>query len=214
MISEQPTSTIFGQLGLPERNPDLGDLKLNRSIAGFLAAYSGPTLTAYRLDLRQWIAWLGGFNTDPFAVERAHIELFARTCEEQGKARSNDRATSVDDLRVLSVLRARTNHRTRPWRPCSTTEQDYESTTLAVRPQRTRGFPRPSRSERRSRSCARIIVGTQWSADLRSARRRHRRVSSTTGDTEPCHPSQRPQDSDHPAGSENVSCSRPLRRRT
>ena len=45
MMSEQPTPSIFGQLGLPERNPDLGDIKLNRANAGFLAAYAGSTLT-------------------------------------------------------------------------------------------------------------------------------------------------------------------------
>lgn len=131
MINEQPTS-VFGQLGLPERNPDLGDLKLNRAIAGFLAAYSGPTLTAYRLDLRQWIGWLGEFNTDPFVVERAHIELFARTCEEQGKARSTigrHLSTICGFYRYCEqerlIERDPGAHVRRP-------KQDYESTTLGL----------------------------------------------------------------------------------
>ncbi len=132
MINEQPTSTMFGQLGLPERNPDLGDLKLNRAIAGFLAAYSGRTLAAYRLDLRQWIAWLGEFNTDPFAVERAHIELFARTCEERGKARSTvgrHLSTICGFYRYCEqerlIERDPGAHVRRP-------KQDYESTTLGL----------------------------------------------------------------------------------
>lgn len=81
---------LFGQLTLPEPEPtiDASSLKLNRGLAGFLAGYSGTTLDAYRLDLRQWIDWLATFHTDPFAVERAHIELYARTAEQEGRARS------------------------------------------------------------------------------------------------------------------------------
>ena len=58
------------------------------AIAGFLAGYSGTTLEAYRLDLRGWITWLDAAFLDPFAVERAHIELYARWSESEGKARS------------------------------------------------------------------------------------------------------------------------------
>ena len=32
----------------------------HRAIAGYLAGYSGATLDAYRLDLRQWVTWLDG----------------------------------------------------------------------------------------------------------------------------------------------------------
>lgn len=82
--------TLFGQLTLPEPEPtiDTTTIKLNSALAGFLAGYSGTTLDAYRLDLRQWIVWLATFRTDPFAVEHAHIELYARTAEQEGKARS------------------------------------------------------------------------------------------------------------------------------
>ena len=47
---------------------------------------SGTTLEAYRLDLRGWITWLDAAFLDPFAVERAHIELYARWSERTGRS--------------------------------------------------------------------------------------------------------------------------------
>jgi integrase/recombinase XerD len=60
----------------------------HRAIAGYLAGYSGATLDAYRLDLRQWATWLDGNGVDILSVQRAHIELYARWSEEHGLARS------------------------------------------------------------------------------------------------------------------------------
>jgi hypothetical protein len=60
----------------------------HRAIAGYLAGYSGATLVAYRLDLRQWVIWLDGNGVDILSVQRAHIELYARWSEEHGLARS------------------------------------------------------------------------------------------------------------------------------
>ena len=60
----------------------------HRAIAGYLAGYSGATLDAYRLDLRQWVTWLDGNGVDILSVQRAHIELYARWSEEHGLARS------------------------------------------------------------------------------------------------------------------------------
>ncbi len=60
----------------------------HRVIAGYLAGYSGATLVAYRLDLRQWVIWLDGNDVDILSVQRAHIELYARWSEEHGLARS------------------------------------------------------------------------------------------------------------------------------
>ena len=37
---------------------------------------------------RGWIGWLDAAFLDPFDVEHAHIELYARWCESEGKARS------------------------------------------------------------------------------------------------------------------------------
>lgn len=60
----------------------------HRAIAGYLAGYSGATLDAYRLDLRQWVTWLDGNGVGILSVQRAHIELYARWSEEYGLARS------------------------------------------------------------------------------------------------------------------------------
>lgn len=60
--------------------------RINQAIAGFLAGYSGATLEAYRLDLRQWVCWLDTAGVGVLSVERAHIELYARWCESEGKA--------------------------------------------------------------------------------------------------------------------------------
>ena len=80
------SSEVVGQLVLIETDPIRARVK--HAIAGYLAGYSGTTLEAYRLDLRGWITWLDVAFLDPFAVERAHIELYARWSESEGKARS------------------------------------------------------------------------------------------------------------------------------
>ena len=58
------------------------------AMGGFLAGYSGKTLEAYALDLRQWSQWCLDHDLDLFEVRRAHIELFARWLEETGRANS------------------------------------------------------------------------------------------------------------------------------
>lgn len=58
---------IVGQLVLVDVDPIRQPV--NRAIAGFLAGYSGTTLEAYRLDLRQWVTWLDDAGLDVFAVE-------------------------------------------------------------------------------------------------------------------------------------------------
>ena len=60
----------------------------HRAIAGYLAGYSGATLDAYRLDLRQWVTWLDTAGIGILDAQRAHIELYARWSEEHGLARS------------------------------------------------------------------------------------------------------------------------------
>ena len=77
-------SETVGQLVLVDVDPTRQ--QVNRAIAGFLAGYSGATLEAYRLDLRQWVGWLDAAGLGVFVVERAHIELYARWCESEGKA--------------------------------------------------------------------------------------------------------------------------------
>ena len=68
--------------------PDFDAHRVRIALGGFLAGYSGTTRDAYALDLRQWVTWCAGHDLEVFAVRRAHIELFARFLEEEGKARS------------------------------------------------------------------------------------------------------------------------------
>ena len=158
------SSEVVGQLVLIETDPIRRRVK--HAIAGFLAGYSGTTLEAYRLDLRGWIGWLDAAFLDPFVVELAHIELYARWCESEGKARLDDRAKVVDDLRVLQILRAGASDRTRPVRRCSSPEAGLR--VLHPRPgsQRTRCLSGPGRALRRPGSRARMSVGVERATDL------------------------------------------------
>ena len=68
--------------------PDFEAHRVRIALGGFLAGYAGTTRDAYALDLRQWVTWCAGHDLEVFAVRRAHIELFARYLEEEGKARA------------------------------------------------------------------------------------------------------------------------------
>ena len=81
-----PPTQVAGQLALIEI-PEPGPHRVDRALAG-LAGYSEATLVGYRLDLRQWVEWISNRHIDVLAAERAHIELYARCCESDGKARS------------------------------------------------------------------------------------------------------------------------------
>jgi hypothetical protein len=74
----------FGQLVLVEADP--GRQEVKRAVAGFPAGYRGQTMTAYRIDLNKFIAWLDAARVAVFDAERAHIELYARWSETQGLA--------------------------------------------------------------------------------------------------------------------------------
>ena len=58
------------------------------AVAGFLAGYSGRTREAYTLDVRMFCQWCTERDLQLFSVSRAHIELYARWLEEQGRARA------------------------------------------------------------------------------------------------------------------------------
>ena len=57
-----------------------------RTIAGFLAGYSGRTREAYTLDLRQFLRWSTEHDLELFEMTRTHIEIYARQLEDEGKA--------------------------------------------------------------------------------------------------------------------------------
>lgn len=58
------------------------------AIGSYMAGYTGQTFDAYALDLRQWARWCADHDLDLFEVRRAHIELFARWLEENGRAKA------------------------------------------------------------------------------------------------------------------------------
>ena len=68
--------------------PDFDSFGIRQAVAGFLAGFGESTRQAYSLDLRQWIRWCVAHELDVLEVRRAHIELFGRWLEEEGKARS------------------------------------------------------------------------------------------------------------------------------
>ncbi len=68
--------------------PDFDSFAVRQAIAGFLAGYGDATRDAYTLDLRQWLGWADSHDLKVFEVKRAHIELFARSLEQDGKARA------------------------------------------------------------------------------------------------------------------------------
>lgn len=59
-----------------------------QALAGFLAAYSGLTRTAYALDLRQFASWCFERDLRLFRIRRADIECFGRDMEARGRARA------------------------------------------------------------------------------------------------------------------------------
>ena len=69
-------------------SPDFDSFAVRQAVAGFLAGYGDTTRQAYSLDLRQWLRWCDNHDLRVFEVRRAHIELFARSLEEDGKARA------------------------------------------------------------------------------------------------------------------------------
>ena len=60
----------------------------NAALAGFLAGYCGSTRRSYATDLRLFASWCKEARLELFAVRRAHLELFGRGMEENGRMRS------------------------------------------------------------------------------------------------------------------------------
>ena len=76
-------SETVGQLVLFDVDPTRQ--QVNRAIAGFLAGYSGATLEAYRLDLRQWVGWLDSAGLGVFGTRSSAPGT------EVGRRRDSDR---------------------------------------------------------------------------------------------------------------------------
>jgi len=58
------------------------------AIAAFLAGYSGGTRTSYTTDLRIFADWCHDHHLNLFSVKRAHLELFGRWMEQEGRMAS------------------------------------------------------------------------------------------------------------------------------
>jgi integrase/recombinase XerD len=88
------------------------------AIAGFLAGHSGNTLVSYTTDLRLFAEWWKSNDLRLMEVRRAHLEIFGRTMEADGRMRSTvaRRLSTLGSL--LPVLPRRRNPRTRPRRDC------------------------------------------------------------------------------------------------
>jgi len=56
------------------------------AVAGFLARYREPTLSAYCRDLRCFWQWCADHQVEPLAVRRPHLELYLRELEQRGYA--------------------------------------------------------------------------------------------------------------------------------
>jgi len=134
IINMPELAPVAGQLVFVDliEPDDPGDGRVDRALAGYLAGVSGTTLVGYRLDLRQWVSWITNLRIDVLAAERAHIELYARCGEAEGKARSTvgRRLSTIcgfykycEQERIID--RNPGAHVRRP-------KQDYESSTLGL----------------------------------------------------------------------------------
>lgn len=58
------------------------------AIAGFLAGYAGNRLVSYTTDLRLFVEWFTNNNLRLMEARRAHLEIFGRAMEADGRMRS------------------------------------------------------------------------------------------------------------------------------
>ena len=58
------------------------------AIAGFLAGYTGNTLTCYTTGFRVAVEWCITNDVRLLGVRRPHLEIFGRTMEADGRMRS------------------------------------------------------------------------------------------------------------------------------
>ena len=123
------STTSSTELVRPTR-PLFDDARL--AIAGFLARYSGPTRISYAADLRSFFAWCDSVGLAAFEAQRSHLELWARTLEEAGLARSTigRRLSTLAGFYRFAVIDGRLEHS--PAEYVRRPKIDTESTTLGL----------------------------------------------------------------------------------
>lgn len=81
------------------------------AMGGFLAGYSGKTLEAYALDMRQWSQWCLDHDLDLFEVRRAPSRTVRPLAGGNRPGEIDNCSAVVDDHRVLPVLHRRATDR-------------------------------------------------------------------------------------------------------
>jgi hypothetical protein len=186
----------------------------HRAIAGYLAGYSGATLDAYRLDLRQWATWLDGNGVDILSVQRAHIELYARWSEEHGPARSTiSRRLST----ICGFYRYCSQETVIDRDPAAYVRRpkiDYESHTLGLDRNELGAFLVQAGLCGGRGHALMCLLCVERAAHLRSPRRRDREHRLPARTSHPVRAPQRTQDRHDPARSAHGDIARPVHRRT
>lgn len=90
---QEATSTA---LAVPEPQP----IRLEALVAGYLAGYHPTTRRSYAHDIGDWFSWCQTHGLQPLGATRAHMELYLRELEEQGRKAATiaRRITSVGGL--------------------------------------------------------------------------------------------------------------------
>ena len=144
------------------------------AIAGFLAGYTGNTLISYTTDLRLFIEWCITNDVRLLEVRRAHLEIFGRTMEADGRMRSTvaRRLSTLGSFyrycHVEGILERNPAANVR--RP----KVDTESRTLGLDRNELGGLLVQAGLGSRAGSRVDLAAGDERAADQRSARRRHR----------------------------------------
>ena len=64
----------------------VAESRARQCAGGFLFAYQGASLEAYRRDLTQWFDWCATFDTDPLAATRPLLQAWIASLWEQKRA--------------------------------------------------------------------------------------------------------------------------------
>ncbi len=92
----------FGSLVHVDADVDPVRQEVKKAIAGFLAGYTGQTMTSYRVDLKKWVEWPDEARIGVFDAERAPSQPPSVSTATNSAATSSKR-----DLKVVAITRSR-----------------------------------------------------------------------------------------------------------